>query len=87
MVPLSRPLGDLGRPSVYAHNSGPRCIELNRSLHGPSAHRTLDTNLEELFRERGVDEREDLTGNQDLFLETSKLVGPEAGADFDCSNQ
>jgi hypothetical protein len=46
-----------GIPVVYAHNSGPR-IELNRSQLGQTLNRTLACDLEELFRERGVDGRE-----------------------------
>ena len=71
----------IGLPVVYAHNSGPR-IELNRSQIGQTLNRTLDTDLEELFRERGIDQREYLTGTDDLFLETSKLVGPKDGDYF-----
>lgn len=71
----------IGLPVVYAHNSGPR-IELNRSQIGRTLNRTLNTNLEELFRERGVDGREYLTGTDDLFLETSSLVGPKDGDYF-----
>src|ERR1700682_5948442 len=41
-------------PVVYAHNSGPR-IELNRSQLGRTLNRSLDIDLEELFRESGVD--------------------------------
>jgi nicotinamidase-related amidase len=64
-----------GIPVIYTHNSGPR-IELNRSQLGQTLNRTLDCDLEELFRERGVDEREYLTGSEDLFLETSETLGP-----------
>jgi nicotinamidase-related amidase len=71
----------IGMPVVYAHNSGPR-IELNRSQLGRTLNRTLSCDLEELFRERGVDEREYLTGTDDLFLESSKLVGPQEGDYF-----
>jgi nicotinamidase-related amidase len=71
----------IGLPVVYAHNSGPR-IELNRSQLGRTLNRTLDCDLEELFRERGVDAREYLTGTDDLFLESSKLVGPHEGDYF-----
>ena len=71
----------IGMPVVYAHNSGPR-IELNRSQIGRQLNRTLDTDLEELFREKGVDGREYLTGTDNLFLETSKLVGPKDGDYF-----
>jgi nicotinamidase-related amidase len=65
-------------PVVYAHNSGPR-IELNRSQIGRTLNRTLGCDLEELFRERGVDDREYLTGSDDLFLESSAALGPKAG--------
>jgi nicotinamidase-related amidase len=71
----------VGLPVVYAHNSGPR-IELNRSQIGRTLNRTLNTDLEELFRERGVDGREYLTGSDDLFLETSRLLGPKEGDYF-----
>jgi nicotinamidase-related amidase len=71
----------IGLPVVYAHNSGPR-IELNQSQIGKTLNRSLNTDLEELFRERGVDDREYLTGSSDLFLETSKLVGPCEGDYF-----
>jgi nicotinamidase-related amidase len=71
----------IGLPVVYAHNSGPR-IELNRSQLGRTLNRTLDCDLEELFRERGVDAREYLTGTDNLFLETSQLVGPQEGDYF-----
>lgn len=71
----------IGLPVVYAHNSGPR-IELNRSQIGKTLRRTLDTDLEELFRERGVDAREYLDGTENLFLETSRLVGPQEGDYF-----
>lgn len=70
-----------GLPVVYAHNSGPR-IELNRSQIGRTLGRTLDCDLEELFRERGVDEREYLAGQVDLFLETSEALGPRPGDYF-----
>jgi nicotinamidase-related amidase len=70
-----------GIPVVYAHNSGPR-IELNRSQIGRTLNRTLESDLEELFRERGVDEREYLTGEDDLFLETSSALGPKPGDYF-----
>ena len=68
----------IGLPVVYAHNSGPR-IELNRSQIGKTLNRTLSCDLEELFRERGVDSREYLSGSDDLFLETSQLLGPKDG--------
>ena len=71
----------VGLPVVYAHNSGPR-IELNRSQLGQTLNRSLDCDLEELFRERGVDEREYLDGNDDLFLETSEALGPRPGDYF-----
>ena len=71
----------IGLPVVYAHNSGPR-IELNRSQIGKTLNRSLGTDLEELFRESGVDDREYLTGTDNLFLETSKLVGPQDGDYF-----
>ncbi len=71
----------VGLPVVYAHNSGPR-IELNRSQLGQTLNRTLNCDLEELFREQGVDPREYLTGTDDLFLETSRLVGPREGDYF-----
>lgn len=71
----------IGLPVVYAHNSGPR-IELNRSQIGKTLNRSLGCDLEELFRERGVDPREYLNGESDLFLETSKLVGPRDGDYF-----
>lgn len=70
-----------GVPVVYAHNSGPR-IELNRSQIGITLNRSLDCDLEELFRERGVDEREYLSGEDDLFLETSDALGPKPGDYF-----
>jgi nicotinamidase-related amidase len=72
---------NVGLPVVYAHNSGPR-IELNRSQLGQTLNRTLNCDLEELFRERGVDPREYLTGTTDLFLETSELLGPRDGEYF-----
>jgi nicotinamidase-related amidase len=65
-------------PVIYAHNSGPR-IELNRSQIGRKLARTLDCDMEELFRERGVDGREYLSGDEDLFLETSLALGPKEG--------
>lgn len=71
----------VGIPVVYAHNSGPR-IELNRSQIGRTLNRTLGCDLEELFRERGVDPREYLSGDDDLFLETSEALGPRAGDYF-----
>ena len=71
----------IGLPVVYAHNSGPR-IELNRSQIGITLNRSLDCDLEELFRERGVDEREYLSGEDDLFLETSQALGPKPGDYF-----
>ena len=71
----------IGLPVVYAHNSGPR-IELNRSQIGRTLNRSLDCDLEELFRERGVDEREYLSGDDDLFLETSEALGPKPGDYF-----
>jgi nicotinamidase-related amidase len=67
-----------GLPVVYAHNSGPR-IELNRSQLGRTLNRSLSCDLEELFRERGVDEREYLSGEDNLFLETSQALGPKPG--------
>lgn len=70
-----------GIPVVYAHNSGPR-IELNRSQIGITLNRSLDCDLEELFRERGVDEREYLSGEENLFLETSRALGPKPGDYF-----
>jgi nicotinamidase-related amidase len=71
----------VGLPVVYAHNSGPR-IELNRSQIGRVLNRTLGCDLEELFRERDVDPREYYTGTENLFLETSSLVGPKDGDYF-----
>jgi nicotinamidase-related amidase len=71
----------IGMPVVYAHNSGPR-IELNRSQIGKTLNRSLDCNLEELFRERDVDGREYLDGDADLFLETSDALGPKPGDYF-----
>ena len=69
-------------PVVYAHNSGPR-IELNRSQLGRALNRDArHGDLEELFRERGVDEREYLTGDDNLFLETSDTLGPKLGDYF-----
>jgi nicotinamidase-related amidase len=68
-------------PVIYAHNSGPR-IELNRSQIGRMLNRTLDCDLEELFRERGVDAREYLTGSEQLCLETSEALGPKQGDYF-----
>lgn len=70
-----------GIPVIYAHNSGPR-IELNRSQIGRTLNRTLACDLEELFRERDVDPREYLTGEDDLFLETSAALGPKQGDYF-----
>lgn len=70
-----------GLPVIYAHNSGPR-IELNRSQIGRTLNRTLECDLEELFRERGVDDREYLTGSDDLFLENSAALGPKPGDYF-----
>jgi nicotinamidase-related amidase len=70
-----------GVPVIYAHNSGPR-IELNRSQIGQTLNRTLDCDLEELFRESGVDDREYLRGNENLFLETSLALGPKPGDYF-----
>jgi len=70
-----------GIPVVYAHNSGPR-IELNLSQLGQTLNRTLACDLEELFRERGVDEREYESGTEDLFLETSNALGPRDGDYF-----
>jgi nicotinamidase-related amidase len=72
---------NIGLPVVYAHNSGPR-IELNRSQLGQTLNRTLNCDLEELFREQGVDAREYLSGTSDLFLETSELLGPKDGDYF-----
>jgi len=71
----------IGIPVVYAHNSGPR-IELNRSQLGQTLNRTLACDLEELFREQGVDGREYETGTNDLFLETSGALGPRDGDYF-----
>jgi nicotinamidase-related amidase len=71
----------IGMPVVYAHNSGPR-IELNRSQIGKTLNRTLNCDLEELFRERGVDEREYLHGEEDVYLETSSALGPKPGDYF-----
>jgi nicotinamidase-related amidase len=71
----------VGLPVIYAHNSGPR-IELNRSQIGRVLNRTLGCDLEELFRERGVDPREYYSGTDNLFLETSSLVGPKDGDYF-----
>jgi nicotinamidase-related amidase len=68
-------------PVVYAHNSGPR-IELNRSQLGRTLNRSLSCDLEELFRERGVDAREYLAGEEGLFLETSRALGPKPGDYF-----
>jgi nicotinamidase-related amidase len=80
-----RPALDAAReanlPVIYAHNSGPR-IELNRSQLGQTLNRTLSCDLEELFRERDVDEREYLTGMTNLFLETSNALGPKPGDYF-----
>lgn len=67
-----------GLPVVYVHNSGPR-IELNRSQIGRVLNRTLGCNLEEMFRERNVDPREYLVGTENLYLETSQLVGSRDG--------
>jgi nicotinamidase-related amidase len=72
---------EAGIPVIYTHNSGPR-IELNRSQLGQTLNRTLSCDLEELFRERGVDEREYMTGSEDLFLETSNALGPRDGDYF-----
>jgi nicotinamidase-related amidase len=71
----------VGLPVIYAHNSGPR-IELNRSQIGRTLNRTLACDLEELFRERNVDPREYLSGDEDLFLETSQALGPKDGDYF-----
>jgi nicotinamidase-related amidase len=71
----------IGLPVVYTHNSGPR-IELNRSQLGRTLNRSLSCDLEELFRERGVDPREYLSGTEDLFLETSRMLGPREGDYF-----
>lgn len=68
-------------PVIYAHNSGPR-IELNRSQLGRTLNRSLDCDLEELFRERNVDAREYLAGDDDLFLESSRALGPADGDYF-----
>ncbi len=65
-------------PVVYVHNSGPR-IELNRSQIGKTLNRSLQCNLEELFRERDIDPREYLAGERDLFLTTSEAIGPKPG--------
>jgi len=81
IVPAITAARAAGLAVVYTHNSGPR-IELNRSQIGKVLNRTLDCDLEELFRERGVDEREYLTGSEDLFLETSRALGPKPGDYF-----
>lgn len=81
IVPALDAARRVGLPVVYAHNSGPR-IELNRSQIGKVLNRSLACDLEELFRERGVDGREYLTGEDDLFLETSCAVGPKEGDYF-----
>jgi len=81
IVPALAAARRIGLPVVYAHNSGPR-IELNRSQLGRVLNRTLACDLEELFRERGVDEREYLAGTSDLFLETSAALGPKGGDYF-----
>ncbi len=81
IVPALAAARRAGIPVVYAHNSGPR-IELNRSQLGRTLNRTLSCDLEELFRERGVDGREYLTGSDDLFLETSVALGPKEGDYF-----
>jgi nicotinamidase-related amidase len=81
IVPALEAARRAGMPVIYAHNSGPR-IELNRSQIGRTLNRTLDCDLEELFRERGVDAREYVTGSEDLFLETSRALGPRPGDYF-----
>jgi nicotinamidase-related amidase len=81
IVPALEAARQFRMPVIYAHNSGPR-IELNRSQLGKTLNRTLECDLEELFRERGVDSREYLTGDGDLFLETSEAVGPKPGDYF-----
>jgi nicotinamidase-related amidase len=81
IVPALEAARRAGVPVIYTHNSGPR-IELNRSQLGQTLNRTLDCDLEELFRERGVDEREYLAGSENLFLETSEALGPRDGDYF-----
>ena len=81
IVPALAAARRIGLPVVYAHNSGPR-IELNRAQIGKVLNRTLACDLEELFRERNVDEREYLSGTEDLFLETSLALGPKEGDYF-----
>ncbi len=68
-------------PVVYAHNSGPR-IEINRSEIGKQLGRSLQCDLEELFHERGVDPREYLYREENLFLEIAPAVAPQPGDYF-----
>lgn len=81
VIPALEAARRAGLPVVYVHNSGPR-IELNRSQLGRTLNRTLDCDLEELFRERDVDPREYLYGEDNLFLETSEAIGPRPGDYF-----
>lgn len=81
IVPALQAARRAGIPVIYAHNSGPR-IELNRSQIGKTLNRSLSCDLEELFRERGIDEREYLSGDENLFLETSQALGPKEGDYF-----
>ncbi len=81
IVPALQAARRAGIPVIYAHNSGPQ-IELNRSQIGKTLNRSLDCDLEELFRERGVDDREYLSGDENLFLETSQALGPKEGDYF-----
>lgn len=81
VIPALEAARRAGVPVIYVHNSGPR-IELNRSQIGRTLHRTLDCDLEELFRERDVDPREYLSGGDNLFLETSEAIGPKPGDYF-----
>ena len=70
-----------GMPVVYAHNSGPN-IKINRSQLGRQLARTLQCDVEELFHERGVDPREYLCREDNLFLETAPVVAPQPGDYF-----
>jgi nicotinamidase-related amidase len=71
----------VGMPVVYTHNSGPR-IEINRSEIGKQLGRSLQCDLEDLFHERGVDPREYLYREENLFLETAPAVAPQPGDYF-----
>lgn len=68
-------------PVIYAHNSGPR-IEINRSEIGKQLGRSLQCDLEDLFHEKGVDPREYLYREENLFLEIAPAVAPRPGDYF-----